>query len=294
MKIPSFDNHRGLYNSLKIVLPYLVIVGLFQLVSYYLSGYDYLNSAKTPKTSLQTFITTLATLLATFVTVLLFKKKLGRNFFINIGFQNIAVKKNLLLGIVLGFIIMLTGFLTLLLTNEISIQSINFDLTELLLNMGIFIFVAIGEEVLCRGYILNNLMKSYNKYIALIVSSLFFSLLHLGNHFISILNLFDLFIAGILLGITYIHTKRLWFPIALHFSWNFFQGTIFGFNVSGNDHYSLLHISYPSPNLWNGGGFGFEGSLLSLLFQIIAICLIFEYYKKKNIKSNNVSITIPK
>ena len=291
MKIPSFDNHRGLYNSLNIILPYLVIVGVFQLVSYYLSGYDYLNSARTPKTSLQTFITTLATLLATFVTVLLFKKKLGQKFFINIGFQNIAVKKNLLLGIVLGFIIMLTGFLSLLFTNEISIQSINFDLTELLLNIGIFIFVAIGEEVLCRGFILNNLMKSYNKYVALIVSSLFFSLLHLGNHFISVLNLFDLFIAGILLGITYINTKRLWFPIALHFSWNFFQGTIFGFNVSGNDDYSLINISYPSPTLWNGGGFGFEGSLLSLLFQIIAIYLILEYYKKKNIKSNQVSIS---
>jgi hypothetical protein len=294
MKIPSFDNHRGLYNSLNIILPYLIIAGVFQLVSYYLSGYDYLNSARTPKTSLQTFITTLATLMATFVTVFLFKKKLGQKFFINIGFQNISVKKNLVLGIAIGFLIMVTGFLALLFTNEISIQSINFDLTELLLNMGIFIFVAIGEEVLCRGYILNNLMKSYNKYVALLISSLFFSLLHLGNHFISILNLFDLFIAGILLGITYIYTKRLWFPIALHFSWNFFQGTIFGFNVSGNDLYSLIHISYPSPTLWNGGGFGFEGSLLSLLFQIIAIYLIFKYYKKKNIQSNQVNISIPK
>lgn len=291
MKIPSFDNHRGLYNALTIILPYIIIVGTFQLVSYYLSDYDYLNSPRTPKTSLQTFITTLATLVATFVTVLLFKKKLGQNFFINIGFQNRSVKKSLVLGILLGFIIMLTGFLSLLFTNEIRIQSINFNLTELLLNMGIFIFVAIGEEVLFRGFILNNLMKSYNKYVALIVSSLFFSLLHLGNHFISVLNLFDLFIAGILLGVTYIYTKRLWFPIALHFSWNFFQGTIFGFNVSGNDHYSLINISYPSPTIWNGGGFGFEGSLLSVLFQIIAIYLIFEYYKKKKSNSNQISIS---
>lgn len=285
MKFPSNDKHQGLNKALTIILPYLFIVGSLQVLAAYFSGYDYMHRDTLPPTSLQTFSSSFATVIGTVATVLLFqKKKFDLKSFARLGFQNISVKKELILGLLLGFVIMLTGFLSLLLINEISIQSIHFNLTELLLNGGLFICVAISEEILCRGYMLSNLMKSYNKYVALAISALLFSLLHIANDFISILNLFDLFIAGILLGICYIFTQRLWFAIALHFSWNFFQGTIFGFNVSGNDHYSLLQINYSNPSIWNGGGFGFEGSVLSIVFQVVAIYLIYDHYNNKRFK----------
>ena len=60
----------------------------------------------------------------------------------------------------------------------------------------------------------------------------------------------SLFLAGILLGITYIYTKNLWFPVALHLSWNLFQ-TLFGFNVSGKDFYSLIEFKIQENNLLN-------------------------------------------
>ncbi len=87
--------------------------------------------------------------------------------------------------------------------------------------------------------------------------------------------------AGLLFGLSYIYTKNLWFPIALHFSWNFFQGTVFGFNVSGKETYSLIITKENSFNIWNGGNFGFEGSILSILFQIFAIGIVFLIFKNR-------------
>ena len=150
-----------------------------------------------------------------------------------------------------------------------------------MLSVGIFIFVAISEELFLRGYVLNNLLVSFNKYIALLISSLLFSLMHGANPNFSLIPFIGLFIAGLFFGLSYIFTRSLWFPIALHFSWNFFQGTIFGFNVSGKDTYSLLATKNNSLNVWNGGDFGFEGSILSIILQIIAIGIVFIIFKNR-------------
>ena len=115
--------------------------------------------------------------------------------------------------------------------------------------------------------------------IFLIISSAIFSLLHSLNPNVNYIALTELFIAGILLGVSYVYTKNLWFPIALHLSWNFFQ-VMFGFNVSGMDTYSLIEFEILENNNINGGDFGFEGSYLSILFSLIMIYFLWRYYKK--------------
>ena len=94
---------------------------------------------------------------------------------------------------------------------------------------------------------------------------------------------FNLVLAGIFLGIAYIYTKNLWFPIALHFSWNLFQ-TLLGFKVSGQESYSIIEFNLKENNLINGGEFGFEGSILSVMFQIVFIIVIVKYFKKESKK----------
>jgi len=91
-----------------------------------------------------------------------------------------------------------------------------------------------------------------------------------------------LFLAGIVLGISYIHTKNLWFPIAMHLSWNLFQA-IFGFNVSGQKTYSLIEFSITENNIINGGDFGFEGSILSVIAMLVTIVGIEIYYRRKKL-----------
>ena len=105
---------------------------------------------------------------------------------------------------------------------EIKFIGFNYDLKNIILLFLLFIAVSIAEETYVRGYVLKNLLQSFNPIISLIISSAIFSLLHFFNPNVNYIALTELFIAGILLGISYVYTKNLWFPIALHLSWNFF------------------------------------------------------------------------
>ena len=280
------DKSQGWKNILKLIIPYIFIVGTCQMIGYYFAGLDITNYQNIHKTPKESFIVTFSTLVSTFITVWLFRKFVDKKTFASLGFEKILIAKDIFIGLILGFIIMLSGFTCLILSKQLEFLTIQFNLTDLLLSIGIFIFVAISEEVLLRGYILNNLMTSFNKYFALIISSVIFSLLHVANPNFNLFSLFELFISGLFLGLAYIYTKSLWFPIALHFSWNFFQGTIFGFNVSGIEQYSLIVTKYKTANIWNGGGFGFEGSILSVFFQLFSIVIIILIFKKRLTKNN--------
>lgn len=129
---------------------------------------------------------------------------------------------------------------------------------------------------------LSNLMDSMDKYWALVISSVIFSILHGGNPSFGWLPALELFLAGILFGIPYLYTQNLWFPIALYFSWNFFQGTVLGFKVSGQEHYSVIQLAYESEKKVKtcgiGGSFGFEGSILAVLFSLIGVTIVYKIY----------------
>lgn len=85
-----------------------------------------------------------------------------------------------------------------------------------------------------------------------------------------------------MLGAFFLYTRNLWMAIGLHFGWNFFQ-THFGFNVSGLDAYSLIETTINESNMLNGGNFGFEGSYLSTIAQVITMLLLYYCYKKREL-----------
>ena len=187
-----------------------------------------------------------------------------------------------LVGLGLGALMLAGGFSALVFLQEIQWSGTNVDLSNILSGVALFVLVALSEELLLRGYVLNNLIKSMHRIIALAISSIMFMLIHILNSNSSWIGFLNIFLAGILLGLPYIYTKSLWLPIALHFSWNFFQGIIFGFNVSGHVTYSLFTQSRTADTIWNGGKFGFEGSVLSIIFQIVAILALWWYYSKRS------------
>ena len=284
MKKSKFN---GWQRVLLIIVPYIIIGGLFQVIGSKIAGID-IKDMNGPKDSYQFCIIAIFSLIGTFLTVLLFKAKVDRESFWSIGFSFKNRGKDLILGLALGLLIMGFGFIILVYLNEIKFVAINFNLSKLLLSILLFVSVALGEELLIRGYVLSNLMKSFNKYTALIISSLIFSAAHLANPDFSWFAFLNIIFAGLLLGLSYIYTKNIWFPVALHFSWNFFQGSIFGFSVSGQTTYSLIEQSRLSDNLWNGGQFGFEGSMLAIAFQIIGIFIIWKYFHKES-RADNLS-----
>lgn len=134
-----------------------------------------------------------------------------------------------------------------------------------------------------RGYVLINLMDSMNKYIALVLSSLLFSAMHLMNANMSLVPAINIFLAGILLGIYFIHKGNLWFPIGMHFTWNFFQGPIFGFEVSGHITNSIIVQEIAGHELLTGGKFGFEGSLIATVAMIVLTIVIHLKHKKVHV-----------
>jgi membrane protease YdiL (CAAX protease family) len=270
---------KGWIRALLIIIPFFIVTGIFQLIGYLLLGLklDTESISLTESTMLQIF-----TAIGTFLLVFIFTRYIDRTDFKNVGFQLKGYTKDILPGIALGAVIMSLGFLILLILKEINVTGIDFDIYKLLISIVLFVFVALNEEVFLRGYILNNFLQSMNKYVALVLSSLIFSILHVFNPNFDLTSFISILLAGLLLGISYIYTKNLWFPIALHFSWNFFQGTIFGFEVSGTSIYSIINQDPVSDNLLNGGKFGFEGSILSQIFIIIAVFVIWWFARKKN------------
>ena len=275
------NKHRGWQRVLLIILPFIFILGIFQFFGALIAGVD-LNNADFQKTSEQDLIMSFSSLIGTLLVVWVFIKYLDKEKFINLGFDPKNRLGEFTIGIVIGGCIMAAGYSLLLFLGEIDFQGVIFDFKEIIISILIFITVSVLEEVLFRGYILKNLMISFNKYIALIVSSVLFSLVHGLNPNIDLFSLINIFLAGILLGISYIHTKNLWFPIALHLSWNLFQAML-GFNVSGQKSYSLIEFSIAENNMINGGDFGFEGSILSLIAMLVTIVGIEIYYRRQKL-----------
>ncbi|WP_053002606.1 CPBP family intramembrane glutamic endopeptidase [Kordia jejudonensis] len=219
--------------------------------------------------------------IGTLVSTWLFTKYIDKVSLVSIGFQLKNRGKDIIFGIGLGFAVMAIAYFVLLSLNEIALVSISVHAKGIIYSMIFFILVSLIEEILCRGYVLGLLLTKLNKYVALMISAVIFTALHSFNPNMGTIPILNLFLAGILLGITYIYTKNLWFPIALHFSWNFFQGPIFGFEVSGQEFYSVIQQSRMEDNLLNGGSFGFEGSLLATSLLLVSIFVIDQYYRRK-------------
>ena len=210
-------------------------------------------------------------LAGTIFTVWLFQRFINREAFTSIGLEFSGYKDDFISGLLIGFGLIVIGFGILLIFNFISIASLQFSFIDQLFYLCLFAVVSLNEEIAMRGYILQNLSSSFNKYIALALSSLIFMVMHIGNPNMSVIPLFNLFLAGLFLGIYCIHRKNLWFPIGAHFTWNYFQGPVLGFEVSGNVVDSIFIQSLAGSDLITGGQFGFEGSIILTTFMIIGI-----------------------
>ena len=115
-----------------------------------------------------------------------------------------------------------------------------------------------------------------------ILSSLIFALMHLGNPNVSVMAVLGLIAAGFFLAFGYLRTRHLWLPIGLHIGWNFFEGTVFGFQVSGLDIYRLIEQTVQGPQIFTGGEFGPEAGLILIPGLALGVALIYFYSRIRN------------
>ncbi|CAA9444701.1 MAG: CAAX amino terminal protease family protein [uncultured Rubrobacteraceae bacterium] len=160
----------------------------------------------------------------------------------------------------------------------------------------LFLCVGTYEELLSRGYQLTNMAEGLNYpalgprgavVLAWVISSSLFGLLHLANPNATLVSTVNIAFAGLLLGTGYILTGRLGIPIGLHITWNFFQGNVFGFPVSGMDDLGATFISIEQggPSLFTGGVFGPEAGLLDIAATIVGSLLIWLWVRVRSGKA---------
>jgi membrane protease YdiL (CAAX protease family) len=156
---------------------------------------------------------------------------------------------------------------------------------SLLLPLVLYLCVGIYEETVFRGYQLKNGAEGLNYpalgpggavLVAWVLSSVFFGLLHANNPNATPVSTLNIVLAGLMLGFGYVISGELAVPIGLHIAWNFFQGAVYGFPVSGFQPFgaTFLVTRQTGPDLWTGGPFGPEAGMLAPLVMLLGILLI--------------------
>ena len=217
---------------------------------------------------------------------------LDRRPFADFGFHlSVGWWLDLLFGMALGALLMTTvflvqsglGWVTVTGSFESLVPGAPFWLA-VLVPATLFVCVGFYEELVSRGYQLRNAAEGLNSsslgprgavVLAWALSSAFFGYLHAANPSATILSTANVALAGLMLGCGYVLTGELAIPIGLHVTWNFFQGTVFGFPVSGLriGGATFLSIEQGGPDLWTGGPFGPEGGLLAPAAMALGIVL---------------------
>ncbi|NDI34394.1 CPBP family intramembrane glutamic endopeptidase [Chengkuizengella sediminis] len=204
--------------------------------------------------------------------------------------------KQFFFGSLIGILLMSISFLMIWILGGITIESVRSDSQlwfQLALALVIFILTAVNEELFCRGYLQGLFKYHYGAWPAILSSSFIFAGLHMLNLsvFDSPIPLINIFLAGVLLAVSREVSGGLWMPIGIHLTWNYFQGNIFGFEVSGNEVNSLIKNHTQGLEFINGGLFGAEGSVVATFVLLVAI---FSFIKMNHKQHSYLTLSLRK
>ncbi len=185
------------------------------------------------------------------------------------------------LGIGLGYFCVVTGVLAL--AGAYKMTGFGAPALELLCSFCFFAVVAVGEEIMFRGVIFRWVDEKWGFVPALLVSALLFGLIHITNPNATLWSSVAIAIeAGLLLGAAYKWSGTLWLPIGIHWAWNFAQGNIFGFAVSGQEAgKSLVQAQVGGADWLSGGAFGAEASVVAVAAGLLlSAWFIYRIYRR--------------
>lgn len=232
-------------------------------------------------------ISAVTTLLAALVSVWVAGRLLDRRPFAAYGFAiNSAWLRGWVFGFLLGGVVIGGVFLVQWALGWIEITGVfvgtGVSAIAVIGPILFFAFAAFAEDLIYWGYLLKNLSEGLSfpglgrrwpVVLSLVAVSSFFALGHALNPGATLISTLNITVAGVMLALGYVLTGQLAITLGLHFSWNLFQGYVFGFPVSGLDPTgaTIISVEQGGPALWNGGPFGPEAGILGLL-AMITVC----------------------
>jgi len=262
-----------LFLALTICFGILILVPYSLLGNGELGGFPYMLAGEV----IEVFPITLSVFVA--------RRFLDRRSFASLGFKlKWQALIDVLAGITITFVMM--GLIYLIMWSLGWIQFEGFAWEEaqpaavvmnILLIFLAFVLVGWNEELLSRGYHLQTIASGLNTFWGVAISSIIFGCLHLLNPNATWISAAGIFLAGLFLAYGYLLTRQLWLPIGLHIGWNFFEGVVFGFPVSGMEFYRLVRHAVSGPELWTGGAFGPEAGLVVLPALALGAVLVHVY-----------------
>ena len=207
-------------------------------------------------------------------------KVIEKNALSSLGF----VKRNWLKYLVWGILMSLVQMGVIALIYQVSGIG-TFELNELSLEpilfiLGLFPFWLLQggtEEVATRGWLLTRIAARTNLPLAIAISSSLFGILHMGNAGVTFLSVLNIILDGVLAGLLFIYTDSIWLVVAQHGTWNYVQGNLLGFQVSGTgaDASIFSFTMGDGPNWLTGGAFGAEGSIITTLVLFVSLVIVY-------------------
>ena len=274
--LASFFIEGGLWLSSELVGPFSTAIGY--LIEFFSPG----NGVASIQEFFFHYI--LYYELFSFVFILLlfifWVKVIEKNSLSTLGF----VKKNWLKYLGLGILLSLLQMGVIALVYQVGGIG-TFELNELSLEpilfiLGLFPFWLLQggtEEVATRGWLLTRIAARTNLPLAIAISSSLFGILHLGNAGVTFLSVLNIILDGVLAGLLFIYTDSIWLVVAQHGTWNYVQGNLLGFQVSGTGaDASIFSFTMGDGPVWlTGGAFGAEGSIITTLVLLLSVLIVY-------------------
>jgi len=233
------------------------------------------------------FCTVLMTILTIFYCRAIEKRSLY-----SMGFVRKRAFSDYIIGCGIGILMISTSLLIAFLCGTITYEGyvLSDGIGLLFLFLFGFMIQGMGEEVLLRGYFMISVASRNSILLAVISNSVIFAILHIFNNGIAVIPLINLTLFGIFASLYTLKTDSIWGICALHTTWNFVQGNVFGIKVSGIDtKVSLFSFRLKNVGTFiNGGSFGLEGGLAVTLVLIMGILILLSMDgRNSEIKSEN-------
>jgi len=197
--------------------------------------------------------------------------------FASLGFEPSQALRLVPRGALVGMsMILVTGLLAVLPGVSVKAETVGFS--ALGLGLASLVGYAVqgpAEEALFRGWLLPVIGSRYRPWVGVVSTSILFSLAHLSNTGITLVVLLNLFLFGVFAAFYALAEGGLWGIGAWHAVWNWAEGDLFGFAVSGSQHQGLLFSArVTGPSILTGGSFGPEGGLGTTAVLVAAIVFL--------------------